>query len=778
MRPNPTKPARSKRFAVLSASVLLGIAVGSHQINVPWADSPLGLFRKASRDAFDRGDHEGSAKLALQGLADSSRQHHRRAELIFLQFVGSTRLLQHRYAEALVYLLRAEKVACAAADRTACAPILSNLANLYLTIGDYGAARIKATQALAAGGHVPILEAPLRTTLGRIAALQSDTEAAEYNLSRGAAIADQLGNDAAYSFALVELGRWKLVSGDLVAAEAILSSAFKSQVLRRDRNIAYTYMRLASLKLRQGDAAFALRLNNAALDHLGRGNMALAPYYVWQERGPILEALGEMRLAADCYRRATELARAWRDKAGPADRIQTVLADGLRGSIYDRFVALSATLAVTEQNGQRAWEAFEALEENRSSALRNAARRPRSGDKASLVLAGRMASSQPRDSGENFSGRKTLSYFQSRLQESELFFSFAISRYGCHRWAISRMGFTLQSLEGCAGLGRLVAEFREALQHQHESVALGRELYARLFANLPRHARQKKDWIFSLDDALWELPLPALVESVEGGKPVYLIERHSVTTVPGALSTFQPSLISPRGRLVGFGDPVYNLADVRRKPERVGWFSLGAMTNSVSQAAPLNRLVASGREVLHAARTWEAAGGGREAIVLTGTNATRDRLFEELKRPAAAIHIAAHVLPKSEKDESAIAASIRADGSAEVVTVADIAAANVAGALVILNGCSSGRGEIHRGAGLFGLTRAWLLAGAGAVIASQWDTPDDASGLFPSFYRYWMKDSLPAAEALRRAQIDMLHSGGWRANPGFWAAYSMTGGAK
>lgn len=71
-----------------------------------------------------------------------------------------------------------------------------------------------------------------------------------------------------------------------------------------------------------------------------------------------------------------------------------------------------------------------------------------------------------------------------------------------------------------------------------------------------------------------------------------------------------------------------------------------------------------------------------------------------------------------------------------------------------------------------GLTRAWLAAGAHAVAASHWPTPDDDDGLFIRFYQHLRQfpQRGPAA-ALQRAQIDMLRSGGWRSRSEYWASY-------
>jgi CHAT domain-containing protein len=99
---------------------------------------------------------------------------------------------------------------------------------------------------------------------------------------------------------------------------------------------------------------------------------------------------------------------------------------------------------------------------------------------------------------------------------------------------------------------------------------------------------------------------------------------------------------------------------------------------------------------------------------------------------------------------------------------------HVPGSLVVMTGCSTGTGEARAGAGLLGLTRAWQMAGAGTVLATSWPELDSTGEIFKSFYRHLR--NAPAAEALRRSQVEMIHSGTWRAAPSYWASYQVTGG--
>src|SRR5262249_24718527 len=134
----------------------------------------------------------------------------------------------------------------------------------------------------------------------------------------------------------------------------------------------------------------------------------------------------------------------------------------------------------------------------------------------------------------------------------------------------------------------------------------------------------------------------------------------------------------------------------------------------------LARLVASNEEVKTGAASWRRGSG--TATILEGLDAGRDRFLDELASRPRVIHLATHVLfpdpgtfAGSSQEQAFVAFSIPskiAKSGPQYLTTTRISTLHVPGALVVMTGCATGTGDARPGAGLLGLTRAWLMAGA------------------------------------------------------------------
>jgi CHAT domain-containing protein/tetratricopeptide (TPR) repeat protein len=93
-----------------------------------------------------------------------------------------------------------------------------------------------------------------------------------------------------------------------------------------------------------------------------------------------------------------------------------------------------------------------------------------------------------------------------------------------------------------------------------------------------------------------------------------------------------------------------------------------------------------------------------------------------------------------------------------LLTALDVEALDLADVeLVVLSACETGLGKSQRGEGTVGLQRAFHIAGAKYVIASQWRIDDEStSALMRLFYRkLWVEKKRPE-RALREAQLAIL----------------------
>jgi CHAT domain-containing protein len=92
--------------------------------------------------------------------------------------------------------------------------------------------------------------------------------------------------------------------------------------------------------------------------------------------------------------------------------------------------------------------------------------------------------------------------------------------------------------------------------------------------------------------------------------------------------------------------------------------------------------------------------------------------------------------------------------------------------LVILSACETGLGDIKSGEGVYGLQRAFLVAGADALIMSLWKVDDAASQmLMTNFYINWIKLK-DKQKAFKQAQLQLMMK---YKEPYFWGAFVMMG---
>ena len=92
--------------------------------------------------------------------------------------------------------------------------------------------------------------------------------------------------------------------------------------------------------------------------------------------------------------------------------------------------------------------------------------------------------------------------------------------------------------------------------------------------------------------------------------------------------------------------------------------------------------------------------------------------------------------------------------------------------LVVLSACETGLGDIDGTEGVYGLQRAFKMAGVKYIIMSLQEVPDkETKELMVHFYKKWLGEGLSIPEAFRAAQNRMRED--YENKPEKWAGFIL-----
>ena len=135
---------------------------------------------------------------------------------------------------------------------------------------------------------------------------------------------------------------------------------------------------------------------------------------------------------------------------------------------------------------------------------------------------------------------------------------------------------------------------------------------------------------------------------------------------------------------------------------------------------------------------------------------------------ADVLHLACHAQFRS--DNPRFSALHLHDGA---LTVEMAEALPLQACIVVLSACETGLAEVSTGDEMVGLVRAFLVAGAARVLASQWPVDDAVTASFMSQFYGALVRGLGATQALGHAQTVIRRT---HPHPYFWAAFTLYGG--
>jgi CHAT domain-containing protein len=739
-----------------------------------------------------------------------------------LLLIATAQHLSFQYRSAMASSREALDLARKAGYYTLAGGASGTICNIYAQLGDFQQAEVEARRAIDLLKLAPQDETQTReflvkalNTQAALRFLLGKIGDAEKSSDEAIALAQRAGDKTLEAEVWDIRGMALLREGDIADAEQSLTRSFAlRQALGDTEGLPISKEHLAELELRrpQPKYATALELIDEAFSSKSTTFKTSPQYYPIHIRGQILLRSGEKSKALREFRRAVEAAERWREGALPGDTTNTQTVFQLH-EVYRDFAHLAAQLSLQKNDSTLRNEGLEVLAANRAASLREQlrlalatdAKLPDSyfeklsalqmaqarvtlgqnskADRAELARIrgelGDLENSIDPTIGKNYFSkeknlrRNSLRDIQSRIGSGQVLLSFSLGETKSYLWAVTGDHVYLYQIEGRQQLESRAIQLTRAV-HEGADTDIkvnARNLSRALFGSLPVPVAKKPEWLMVADGALLNgVPFAALPGSSANPGGQWLLEEHSLRLTPSELLLISPKRkTSPKARFVGVADPIYNHADARltRKQALAG-------TQVEASSITLARLAGSSREV----RLSAEQSGMPDREILSGPLASTEELRKSLAGAPELLHFAVHVVsPPDRSQEAALALSLK-NGVPELLTPEAIATFRLPGSLVVMSGCSSGLGKPVPSVGLLGLSRAWLLAGAAAVIVSAWPTPDDSGRFFSSFYSHLHAAksgslSQRAAFALGQTQLEMQRGGGYASSPSFWAAYSI-----
>jgi len=171
---------------------------------------------------------------------------------------------------------------------------------------------------------------------------------------------------------------------------------------------------------------------------------------------------------------------------------------------------------------------------------------------------------------------------------------------------------------------------------------------------------------------------------------------------------------------------------------------------------------------------------GKKALVQIRKNANEEFIKSGELKKYKLLHFATHGFVNTWKPELsgiflAQDSTINEDG---ILYSGEIYNLKLNANLTVLSACETGLGEIKKGEGLIGLTRALLYAGSKNIIVSLWKVADNStSDLMIDFYENLLEakqEKQEFSKALQQAKLKMIDEGKY-AHPFYWSPFILIG---
>lgn len=360
----------------------------------------------------------------------------------------------------------------------------------------------------------------------------------------------------------------------------------------------------------------------------------------------------------------------------------------------------------------------------------------------------------------------TVSDIQQKMPESAQILQYAVLDDKLLIWVITRSGISTEEVRiGARELEEKVRAYlrtvnRASAFEASQSERAARELYQILISPVEPRLDKARLLCVVPDKILHHLPFGALV-SVSVGR--YLVEDFRLATAASASVFVECSEEAARKTglseetLLSVGDPNF---------DRAAFASLPPLPSARAEAKAITAYY-------------------KPSSLLLGDDAREETVKSKVVKANVANFALHYVVDEQSSINSGMVLAgerrghEQGDGEDGVWRVYEIYRMRLPQTrLVVLSACQTGVEQQYRGEGAISAARPFIAAGVPVVVASLWAVDSDSTArLIVNFHKHRTRDRLPTAEALRRAQLELIKGEDEHyRQPHYWAAFAAIGG--
>jgi len=337
----------------------------------------------------------------------------------------------------------------------------------------------------------------------------------------------------------------------------------------------------------------------------------------------------------------------------------------------------------------------------------------------------------------------------------------------------------------------LIFESMRTAKNQKTRKSASKELYARLFGVFDKHIQHATTIYISPEGMTHNIAFARLI--LPDGR--FWIERQNICRIQTSRDLLDSTKPINNGTLVAMGGIDYNQFPSSQLKLNTQAPEKHAINRSIKRTSEMiesfNSLPFSTIEV-ESIKIFYQLSQKKTPLIFRGTSASEYQI-KHLKEPPNILHLSTHgfyLYSSADITERpmllsgiALAGSnlglkgkkgpSNEDGILHAIEVAGLDLTGTE--LVVLSACDTGKGTIDKSEGVYGLLRAFRLAGAHDIMMTLWSIQDQsASNFLISFYKTWLSNSnITPLKALRQTQLSFIQK---NKDSSLWAPYVMVVG--